>query len=110
MICALACSGSPAAAMLARAGAEGSATAATATWPEPETARGWVRPMRPAPTSPSRNGAMSQASRGKVRAVVALILRGPREALRGAGQDVLLDHQPAMEADAVQAVQDGAGV
>src|ERR1700733_1724427 len=111
----LACSGSPAPARPAparpaRVCSEGSATAAIATSSEPAIARRWVRPMRPAPASPSRNAATSQPPGGQVRAVVALVLRGPGEPLGGAREDVLLDDQPALEADAVQAVEDGLNV
>ena len=53
---------------------------------------------------------MSQPPGGQERAVVALVLRGPGEPLGGAREDVLLDHQPALEADAPQAVEDGLNV
>src|SRR3984885_1457613 len=106
----LACSGSPAPASPARACSDGSATAATATSSEPAIARRRGRPMRPAAATPGRNAATSQPPGGQVRAVVALVLRGPGEALGGAREDVLLDDQPALEADAVQAVEDGLNV
>src|ERR1700689_1191469 len=106
----LAGSGSPAPASPARVCSDGSATAATATSSEPAIARRWVRPMRPGPASPSRNAATSQPPGGQIRPVVALVLRGPGEALGGAREDVLLDHQPALEADAGQAVEDGLNV
>ena len=68
----------PGAATARRASADTSAMAVTATRSEPASARRWVRPIRPAPISPSRNGAaMSQPPRGEERAVVPLFLRRP---------------------------------
>src|SRR5215472_8542378 len=85
--------------------------AVTVTPSEPAKARRWVRPIRPAPISPSRNdGGMSEPSLRKKGTVVPLFLGRPREPLRAAGQDVLLHHQPAAERDAPQAVQDGVHV
>src|SRR6185312_5850149 len=90
-------SSAPGASTLRRVSSETSAIAVTATRGDPASARRWVRPIRPAPISPSRNGAMSHPPRGEEGPVVPLFLGGLREPLRTARQDVLLHHQPAAE-------------
>src|SRR6516225_3055603 len=103
--------GAPAPGTVRRVCSDTSAMAVTATRCEPVSARRWVRPIRPAPMSPSRNGgAMSQPPRGEEGPVEALFLRGAREPFRAARQDVLLHHQPAAERHAAQAVQHGVHV
>src|SRR5207248_504403 len=83
-----------------------SAMAVTATRCEPASPRRWVRPIRPAPMSPSRNGAaMSQPPRREKGPVEPLVLGRLREPLRAARQDVLLHHQPTAEGNAAQAVK-----
>src|SRR5690242_10152472 len=77
---------------VSRAAAEGSAIAVTATSSESEIARRWLRPMRPAPSSPNLNVASSEASLGK-EAPVGPLVGGRRPA--GLRQRVLLDHDPA---------------
>ncbi len=59
--------------------------AVTATRSEPASARRWVRPIRPAPIRPSRNGGMLKAPFGQERAVVPLFgaACANRPALRG---------------------------
>src|SRR6516225_4025762 len=103
----LACTVTPGADTACRAAGAISAIAVTATRSEPASARRWVRPIRPAPTRPSRNGAMSQPPFGQERAVVPLLGGGPREAFRAARQDVLLHHQPAAERDLPQPAEHG---
>src|SRR6516225_3742792 len=103
--------GAPTAGTVRRTCSDTSAMAATATRSDPASARRWVRPIRPAPMSPSRNGgAMSQPPRGEEGTVEPLLLRGAREPLRAARQDVLLHHQPAPERQAAQAGQHGVHV
>src|SRR5215470_14768843 len=85
--------------------------AVTVTPSEPAKARRWVRPIRPAPISPSRkDGGMSEPPFGEIFAVVALFDRRPGEPFPAAGQDVLLYDQPPAERDAPQAVQDAGHV
>ena len=88
----LANSDTPGAPTAERAAADISAMAVTATRSEQASARRWVRPIRPAPIRPSRNGGMLKAPFGQERAVVPLFGRGPREPVSAARQDVLLDH------------------
>src|SRR5215831_18899867 len=103
--------GAPEAGTVRRICSDTSAMAVTATRGEPASARRWVRPIRPAPMSPSRNGgAMSQPPRREEGPVEALLLRGAREPFRAARQDVLLYHQPAAERRAAQPVQHGVHV
>src|SRR5215469_12805644 len=88
----LACTDTPSCLSVSLAGADGSAIAVIATALEVARARMWVRPMRPAPMSPRRNGAaMSETPLGQVSTVVALVFGGTRETLGGPGQGVLLD-------------------
>src|SRR5437660_4544739 len=107
---ALACTVTPGADTACRAAGDISAIAVTATRSEPASARRWVRPIRPAPTRPSRNGAMSQTPFGQERAVVPLFGGGPREPFGATGEDVLLDHQPAAERDLPQPAEHGVRV
>src|ERR1700749_228945 len=91
----LACTVTPDAETACRAAGAISAIAVTAPGSEPASARRWVRPIRPAPTRPSRNRAMSQPPFGQERAVVLLLGGGPREPFcpylaSTARQDVLL--------------------
>src|SRR6516165_8385155 len=100
--------GAPTAGTARRTCSDTSAMAVTATRFDPASARRWVRPIRPAPMSPSRNGgAMSQPPRGEEGPVEVLLPRGAREPFRAARQDVLLHHQPATEGHAAQAVKHG---